>query len=183
MKKLLTLAALLTVGLMIAFASNSDATTTYANGTAGTDNNNVAYTPVIGTTTTDTEAAPSGATAGHTLVMNRSTNFTRNVVVTVKANLAINTAGDVGYYDPGDTGAGGPAINTFGASAKLLCWVLDNANGNSVWTRFPAGDQTLAAGDSTATFLVKVADLPKVRRFALVPQASNVPLTITYSER
>lgn len=180
MKKFLALAALLTVGLLFTF--NSDATTTYANGTAGVDNNNQAYTPVIGTSTTANETAPTGATDGHTLVVDKSASTSRNVVVTVKAHIIVTSA-DAGTYDPGDTGVGGAAINTFGPGAKLKCWVLDNANGNTTWTRFPAGDQTLTAGDTNATFLVKVGDLPKVRRFALVPSASNVPVKVTYSER
>ncbi len=182
MKRFFALAALLLVGLIVFAAPDSDATTTYANGTAGTDNNNQAYTPVIGTSTTANESAPTGATDGHTLVVDKSGSYARNVVVTVKAHIVV-TANDAGVYDPGDTGVGGAAINTFGPAAKLKCWVLDNANGNTAWTRYPAGDQTLTAGDSTATFTVNVASMPKVRRFALVPSSANVPVKVTYSER
>jgi hypothetical protein len=181
MKKFVAL-ALVTLGLLIAVVSNSDATTTFANGTAGVDNSNQPYTPVIGTSTTDTEAAPTSATAGHSLIMSKSTMNTKGVVVTVKAHILV-TSNDAGVYNPGDTGAGGPAINTFSSDAKLNCWVLDNANGNTTWTRFPAGDKTLEAGATTATFAVSVSDLPRVRRFALIPSVTNVPVIVTYSER
>lgn len=180
MKIFYALAALIAVLLLI--VTPSDATTTYANGTATVDNDNQTYTPVVGTSTTETEAAPSSSTSGHSLITSRSTLSVKNIVVTVKSHIIVNDAADAGYYDMTDASTG-YALNTFGPYAKLLCWVLDDANGNTAWTRFPAGDQTLAVGDATATFLIKIAELPKVKRVAMMPYRANIPLKVTYSAR
>lgn len=182
--KYLIAVAVLAAGLFF-LATPSSATTTFANGTAGTDNSGAAYTPVVGTSTTETEVAPTSATAGHLLnlgLTKSGLSQRQEIVVTVKAHIIINNAADAGYYDSTDASAG-YSLNTFGSYAKLLCYVLDDANGNTAWTRYVGGDKTLAVGDSSATFNIKVADLPRVKRVAFVPYRLNVPSKVTYSER
>ena len=184
MKRLFVILGMVLVVGLIAVALHANATTTFANGTVGVNSVGQPYTPRIGTSTTASESAPAATDAGITDGFSLyAANMTKNLVITIKAHIIVNVTNDAGIYTPPDDAGTPGALNTFSAAAKLDCYVLDEANLNKAWARYPAGDKVLPVGMTAATFSMSIMDLPRVQRVLWIPNNTNVPIKVTYSER
>jgi len=171
MKRLTAVFAVVATVAILAFSTQSDATTSYSSSTWTTENNKQVVTI---TSTTSSEAAPTSATDGVAIRSDVT------LVVTAKAHIVV-TADDAGVYDP--TGAADAtttaADNTFGPDGVLRCYVYDARA--ATWARYVAGDIEVVEGGTHMT--AKVPALPAVDRVAYVPYSTNVPTIVYLSER